>query len=471
MHENKFEKQVREKMDELGFDPSESVWAGVDKEINKGKKRRRPIICFFIFLGLFLVAGGYYFGSDNSNSGVRKTGRNQKSQDTLQGRPTVPVVEEISGEKAKNETAETSAGANTNKQRGQNTGSVSGQQLKRNGPEQNLTTGMKEVSRVENNRQEKGNHEKNETGISSFDSASATSPPVVAENKTAVKDSVPGIAENKTTVKDSVPGIAEDKTSVKDSVPGIAAAGAKKKENPLAWRVGFNGEIGFSNTYQSLFQSSYPANSAAYGGNSSGNPGTGSSNYTAYPVVRAGLSFAIGAFASRQLSKRISLSAGLGYHYYSTKINTGDFIDSSIAVSSPYLQSAVNAFYRNGQDRSYTNQYHFIELPVSANFQLNKNERLPVIWEAGFSLSYLVSSNALHYDPSANVYFQNNQLLNRTQFSLGTALLIGFHIHHDELQIGPQFQYGLTGLMKDGTGESRHLSYGGLKISYITGKK
>ncbi len=50
MHENNFEKQVQEKMDQLGFEPSDAVWAAVDKEINKGKRRRRPFfILFFIF--------------------------------------------------------------------------------------------------------------------------------------------------------------------------------------------------------------------------------------------------------------------------------------------------------------------------------------------------------------------------------------------------------------------------------------
>jgi hypothetical protein len=39
------------------------------------------------------------------------------------------------------------------------------------------------------------------------------------------------------------------------------------------------------------------------------------------------------------------------------------------------------------------------------------------------------------------------------------------------LQFGPQFQYGITGFVKGGTGESTHLFYGGLKINFIPGKK
>ena len=35
MREDEFEKQVREKMEQLGFIPPESVWTGLDREINK----------------------------------------------------------------------------------------------------------------------------------------------------------------------------------------------------------------------------------------------------------------------------------------------------------------------------------------------------------------------------------------------------------------------------------------------------
>src|ERR1700681_849848 len=67
MHENKFEQQVREKMEQLGFDPPDDVWTNVDKEINKDKERRRPIFWLLFFSGLLLAGGGYYF-SMNKNA-------------------------------------------------------------------------------------------------------------------------------------------------------------------------------------------------------------------------------------------------------------------------------------------------------------------------------------------------------------------------------------------------------------------
>ena len=70
MRENEFEKRVREKMEQLGFEPSESVWAGVDKEISKGKKRRVPLFWLFFVSGLLLAGGAYYFIANKNTAGA-----------------------------------------------------------------------------------------------------------------------------------------------------------------------------------------------------------------------------------------------------------------------------------------------------------------------------------------------------------------------------------------------------------------
>ena len=70
MREEEFEKRVRDKMEQLGFDPSESVWIGVDKEINKEKKRRMPLFWLFFASGLLLAGGAYYFITNKNTAGV-----------------------------------------------------------------------------------------------------------------------------------------------------------------------------------------------------------------------------------------------------------------------------------------------------------------------------------------------------------------------------------------------------------------
>jgi hypothetical protein len=103
---------------------------------------------------------------------------------------------------------------------------------------------------------------------------------------------------------------------------------------------------------------------------------------------------------------------------------------------------------------------------MNLSFQLNKSRKNPVNWEAGISLEWLVSSNALHYDPYTNVYFQNNQLFGKIQWDAATAILIGFPVHDHSIQVGPQIQYGLTSLLKDNSSHPGHLIYFGLKCSF-----
>ncbi len=68
MHENNFENQVHNKMQQLGFDPSDAVWTAVEKEINKDKKRRRPFLIIFFLSGLLLAGGGIYFALTKNSS-------------------------------------------------------------------------------------------------------------------------------------------------------------------------------------------------------------------------------------------------------------------------------------------------------------------------------------------------------------------------------------------------------------------
>src|SRR5690242_9167984 len=61
MHDPKFEKEVQQKMAELEFSPSESVWANVDAAINGRRRRRAGMFWRFALPGLLLVAGGAWY--------------------------------------------------------------------------------------------------------------------------------------------------------------------------------------------------------------------------------------------------------------------------------------------------------------------------------------------------------------------------------------------------------------------------
>ena len=58
MEENKFEKQVQQKMDEFSVSPSEDVWKKIQVRI---EKRRRPKWLMLILILFFITAGGGFW--------------------------------------------------------------------------------------------------------------------------------------------------------------------------------------------------------------------------------------------------------------------------------------------------------------------------------------------------------------------------------------------------------------------------
>ncbi len=169
------------------------------------------------------------------------------------------------------------------------------------------------------------------------------------------------------------------------------------------------------------------------------------------------------------------MSIGLNYHYYTSKIQTGSKVDSFLFLNPPNTGNAgslaINTYYRSGSAESITNHYHFIELPVLLQLQLNPSRKLPLYWEAGASLSQFINSDGLHFNSASGVYYKDNGLFNKTQFSISSSLLVGFNSHHALFQLGPQLQYQFTDLLKNNQGNKEHLIFGGVKFIFIPHKK
>ena len=452
MRENEFEKQVREKMEQLGFTPSESVWDGVDKEINKEKKRRMPLFWLFFVSGLLLAGGAYYF-IVNKNTPENIANRQPSTASSAESRILREKADQLPTANRQPPTVPARAGSTANHQ---------------------LST-VPALTGSNVNRQPPSTGTKTKNG-SDLDARAAVAGDIVVNNysnksvKTETENADKKISDS--TAGKTIPVVAENK-SKKDSVTGSAAAKSKEqKAKPSKWKIGYTVSAGSSNLNQDLFNSvktlSPVINSvAAPPITNNGGP----SFYSSSPI-RAGFSFTAGAFVNKDLSKRISFSAGIRYHYYSTRINTGGKINpNTLSYNGPFTLASGNNYYQNGNSQSYTNQYHFIEVPLSVNFQLNKSKRNPFIWELGLTPGYVVSSSALYYDPGANIYSNKYLQPNKMQLNGETALMIGFPMYKGVLQLGPQLQYGFTGFINSNDGNPGHLFYAGLKISFIPGKK
>ncbi len=470
MREEEFEKRVRNKMERLGFDPSESVWIGVDKEINKEKRRRMPLLWLFFASGLLLAGGAYYFVTNKNTAGVIP---NNNAENTIAKIPEQrtgnkkqieqPVIP--SSEPQKNDNEKNNGEADSKKRHFTGTSLINQKGVDK-------TTGTSPGKKPTRNEVTAKTKETNETGqgiaaagtadivISNYSSKSAKSE-TLKDNK---------IATDSTAMK-MISGEKENK-SKKDSVISSATAKNKEKKTKVSsWKWGVTGGAGSSNLNQNLFNSVKTLTPVTFSLNRTTVNNPANSNNSS-SEINPGFSFQAGAFVSRNISKRFSFSAGINYHYYSTTMRTGMKLNTTLVTTNSFNQIiTANSYYENDQTQTFTNQYHMIEIPLSVNFQLNKSKRMPFIWELGLTPGYIVSSNALYYDPRTNVYFSNYLQPNKMQLNGVTALMFGFPMHKNEWQIGPQLQYGFTGFVNTKDGNPGHLFYAGLKISFIPGKK
>jgi hypothetical protein len=123
--------------------------------------------------------------------------------------------------------------------------------------------------------------------------------------------------------------------------------------------------------------------------------------------------------------------------------------------------------------KDYVNKYHFIELPLSASYRLNKSKRIPLVIDAGVSFARLMNTNALHFDGISRVYYENDDFFKKMQVGLNGSFNIGFlqNTKHP-LFVGPNLRYYATGLLKEevGSSGSQHLWSFGLNAKMLLKK-
>ena len=473
MREDEFEKQVRNKMEQLGFDPSESVWAGVDREINKEKKRRVPLFWLFFVSGLLLAGSAYYFISNKNTAGIipnknaantiakipeqETSSKKQTEQPPIVNRLPLTTIHKPPTVNRQPPTDKHQHAAGTLSIKQIPVDHASGLSPDKAPARGRATVKAKEI---------------NESGQAS---TAVGAGDIVVDNYSSQSAKTESEKENKKILDSgagkTIAGTTQNK-SKKDSVSVATTSNIKEqKKKSSNWKIGYTAGIGSSNLNQNLFNSVKTLSPVSFSANPTAVGNVGYVNYSS-SEIKPGFSFQAGAFVNRNLSKHISFSAGVNYHYYSTTMRTGMKINTTLVTTNSVNQTIVaNSYYENAQSQTFTNQYHLIEIPLSVNFQLNKSKRMPFIWELGLAPGYIVSSHALYYDPNTNLYFSNYLRPNKLQLNGVTALMIGFPLHKGELQIGPQLQYGFTGFVNTNDGNPGHLFYAGLKISFIPGKK
>ena len=256
--------------------------------------------------------------------------------------------------------------------------------------------------------------------------------------------------------------IQKESTSGKPAAADSLKASGKKKitntrKNRLEW--GITGGAGLSSLSMHLSPESYPYNAAS----------AGAIRYAAYPSHKQSLSFQLGFLLLKPLNKTTDIFIGVQYTYAGIKIERGNQVNMAIFTSPA---SNISTYYGPNNTGSYnfTNQYHFIEIPLGIEKQLGDKSRFSL--NAGVSVAMLISTNALQYIPQTGIYYKDNSYFNETQINIFGG--IQYQLLRKEkysLKLGPQVQYGLTGLVNKKSPYSEHLFIGGLKLVLSPNKK
>ncbi|MBA2498355.1 MAG: hypothetical protein H0V30_01370 [Chitinophagaceae bacterium] len=466
MSENKFENQVQHLMDELKLTPSEEVWPAVKKRISEKRKRRFILFFLPIIAGLILGAVYYYQNTRTSNITENKiihtpvlTPDPVKENDTIHhaGSPDseklnkdqFPVANLLQEEK--NHDQKTSQQIfNTPLINDGNKSAEFNSVMKIVDTNMNVAEVItdSQFSGSNNNRVSDKVDDRiiHQEVINNNIEATVSIDTIDAENFT---DSLPLKLSFKEEEK------AKDTLEIKrDSI--LIVANEKKSGK---WNFGFHFAAGLSKTGNRII----PVNEAM---DYNSSPGQGSPILISLPKQsRAGFSFETGFVLQKQLTPRSSILTGLQYCYSSDRLLAGRRYDSTLRLQNSF-SSAVNNYYR-GNDQWYTNRYHFLELPIHFQYQLNKNSKVPVQWQGGLIFSQLVSTNGLVYDPAlSGIYFHDKKLFNRSSLSISSGLSVQVNSKQKiKWSIGPQIKAGVTSLRKSSNDQNQYLLSGGLRVN------
>ncbi len=500
MPANEFEKQLQQKMDEFRPEPSADVWKKVEEEIRK-KKRRRIIIFFILPTALLLLAYSvYYFSTSNSKNEIVQqlpvidtdTNTNQKEQPS---QPTQNTdVNKINDEQKavdaqKPEVKEplvTKENINPNQVitvPAKNDNVV----VTTNDPSKARKTSRKVKDDIVANKPIRDKQDNSVVIDSNIPSTqkndqSLTKQPEPENKKNS--ESIAKVVPGPETKKQEIPGgektdvvpktdsaVAKNTEESKDDKKAIAKKDNKKPK--LRFGIDFSAGIsGISNHNAfEFFDGQKSMDRIVYGNSGSTQAGNAQPRVIQPPSsVNANISFKTGVAAELQISKKSRFSVGLRYAFASNSIKVGGRKDSSIVFN--YSTNAISrpvTYYTSVKQNDYTNKFHFIELPVAYHLQLGKGNKLPLQWNVGVSLGYLVSTNGLVYDTAnLGIYFRNKDAFNKFHFNVGTGF--SFRIKGKkgaEWILGPEVSFDMRQLLNNRFDQSQYPLYGGMSARFL----
>lgn len=480
MHDSEFEKQVQQKMQELKFAPASAVWARVQADLQK-KKRRRPVILWFLLAGL-LVGGSWILyttlpattGQTQSAAPPANIPQQQKAgalqekitqKETLTSNEAVVEKQTIARLSRGNSLIEKPIAKHPVRASGTSTDSP----VSNPPTQQPVVTEPPQTTAGNTNTAPKNNQPADKEGAAepvqkepAETTARSTETPVNAEPLEKEEEAK---VENKATQKDKPAGEQDNKA--------VTVARKNNKQKNAAknnWQWGITAGAGISDLGRQFFKSATVADfsTANFNPNS---PFPTSFNYRP-SEVSAGLAWQAGGYVARNLSKKLSIKLGLNYELYSNNIKVGSQVNSVRVVNQGTDMRMVEEYYTIGNTTTYQNKYHFVSVPLTLQWRVYDRAKHGIVWENGVNISRLVNSTALHFDGITGTYYKDDALFKKTQLMLSSAVLFTLKTNGNvQLYAGPHVQYGISNLVTGDAGSDRHLRYAGLKLVTAFNKK
>ena len=458
MEQNNFEKNVQQKLGELKVPPSDSVWTNVEKQIGKKDKDRTVVFIFFFFI-LFLLCGGYWLLNSSKNSGQQKhqlsevkkdskpTNNNnsslQKSESIINHQAKTPDSTTVSKEKMKTASIKIQTKAEVSKQK------LQGSTIE--------AAERKQIIFLSNNENQR---KENENKLS----IEVNRNPIIGDNETVV--------QKETNIK-RTDSVLDKKEIAEDSSENNGQAIAKKEQKKSTEKRKNRWKFGITFSGGTSMISKTPIRNSAFFVSDPGMYNGGIPSYYYTPSeIRNSTGFIAGIFAEKNISGKKKISIGISYKHSSLLSEVGNKIDTSF-YSLPQAFTSFNNVYSSAVNlKTYRNNFHFIEVPISIKFPLNNNSKLPIFWNAGINISQLVATNALQFNSSAGLYYSDNSFFNKTQFGLTTGFSATlFAKGKRPFKLEPYFYYSTVSLANKGLYAAKHFTSIGLKTEILFHQK
>lgn len=487
---NDFEKQVRDKMDELHFAPSEPVWGKIEEQIRYKKDRRRVILWIPVLVAL--LAGGMWWlnttgertrslaetertmelplpsitESSNNNNNNNTTAPNTTRNHQLNTPETQPPASSDDAGKVQlpERTLSKESGTLTAKMQQSHTAIV-----RQRG---SLAIGKKPAEQIPGTRTEKISTNNTadpvrESGVvmqAPTNEKPVTMSSVNDERTLEVKRTIIPVSMGNSNPQMPAPRNHKDlRQSLKKEDISVAPVAALPGVVKSKWRFGLTGEGGFSGNSGTIrLLPGTITDQPSFAGTNVQPPVVYPNQQQ--PEIRKSLAFSIGLTVKRAIGKRFVLSSGLEYNYYSTSTQVGyKIMNNQSFTGTADIRNGFVPAANSEKIQDYFNEFHFLSVPLQLEWQVLKKR--PLHLRAGIAGQRLLHTNALTYKKQSMLLMTEEQAFSKTQ--LFTSLGADYAVLNRKatLLVGPELRYGVTPY--DRENKDHHLFSFGIRAQYL----